>query len=190
MAMNRTRAYRRRQVRLANVILFLCGAVFGFLDLIPFSLLCILGILGNILWTGTSLGEGMITEFCKKQGDTLELRHSIDHFLDSAEVVPGIWLNAEYFAGIWNGRVIFGSVDDLVWIYTEEKLHSTIYFEPLSRMTDASHTLVFCCRNQKKYYLRIPSKAEGESVLDLVQEKYSHIMTGYSKEKQEKYSLQ
>lgn len=180
--MNRTRVYRRRQVRLANVILFLCGAVFVFLDLIPVSLLCILGILGNILWTNTFLGEGMITEFCKKRGDTVELRYSINHFLDTAEIVSGIWLNAEYFAGIQNGRVIFGSADDLVWIRMEEKIHSIIYFEPISRVTDSSHTLVVCCRNQKKYYLRIPSKAEGESVLDFVQENYSHIMTGYSKE--------
>lgn len=168
--MNRTRVYRRRQVRLANVILFLCGAVFGFLDLIPFSLLCILGILGNILWASSPLGERMITEYCRRQGDTVELRRSIDNFFNTAEVVPGIWLNAEYFAGIWNGRVIFGSTDDLVWIHMEEKMHSIIYFEPISRVTDASHTLVVCCRDQKKYYLRIHSKAEGESVLDLVQE--------------------
>lgn len=65
--MNRTRAYRRRQVRQANVILFLCGAVFGFLDLIPFSLLCIFGILGNILWIGTSLGEHPI-HWCSAAG--------------------------------------------------------------------------------------------------------------------------
>lgn len=187
--MNRMRVYRRRQGRLANAILFLCGVVFLFFYLLPLATLCMLGILGNILWASTPLGERMITEYCKRQGDTVELRHSIRDFLDTAEVVPGIWLNTEYFAGICNGRVIFGSTDDLVWVYTEEKIHSTSYFEPISRVTDASHVLVVCCRNQQKYRLRIHSKSDSERVLDIIQGKYSDIMTGYSKEKQEQYSL-
>ena len=187
--MNRMRVYRRRHGRLANVIFLLCGVVFCFFDLLPFAMLCILGILGNVLWANTPLGERMITEYCKRQGDIEELRHSIHDFLDTAEVVPGIWLNAEYFAGICNGRVIFGSTDDLVWVYTEEKIHSTSYFEPISRVTDASNVLVVYCRNQQKYRLRTHSKADSERVLDIIQEKYSDIMTGYSKEKQEQYSL-
>ncbi len=184
--MKRMRAYRRRQARPADSILIICGAIFYFIDLFPLSFLCIFGVLSNIVWTSTSLGEGMITEYCRRQGDTVELRHKIKAFFDGAEVVPGIWLDTEYFAGMCNGRVVFGNVSSILWVYASEKVHSTIYFEPISRLMDARYTLVVCCQNQQ-YRLRSRSKSDCEYVQNVWKEQNSHIMIGYSEENQQKY---
>ncbi len=181
--MDRMRRYRRKQARPANVVLCFCGIVFLYFDLLPLSFVCLFGIVGNLLWTGTRLGEQMVFCFFKEQGDRAEF----ESFMDTAELVPGIWLDEKYFAGVSNGRAVFGCRGDILWVYQKEKVGSTIYFEILSRITDASHTLVVCCKDQKIYHLRLHSRQDGKRVLQMLEAGPGSILVGYSEENGRKY---
>lgn len=154
-----------------------------------FIAVCVIAICICLIRTNTKWGEKMIETYCQDQGDTDALRHKIDSFFATQEIVPGGWVDTNYIAGLYNTTTIFAETKNLSWAYVLEKnvitgdAGSTIAVA----LTSSPATLKLHFKDKKSYELQLSSVADAEQILSYLRQNCSWVVTEYSEEIKSKY---
>ena len=160
----------------------ICLGVFGTLWVIS-----LVSFMICVLTTGTKFGERMIEQYCKEQGDTMGLRAKIENFFENAERVPEIWVDNDFFAGVYNSTVVFLPTSEIAWIYYQGNDEPITTGEEINRLAGLDKILKIHTRDRRSFEVRITGEGNADAVCGIIKQLYPHIMTGYSEENERRY---
>lgn len=166
--------------------IIICEMLFG-----GFALSCILLVAFCKLRIKTPLGEKMITKYRKEHGDTLELQNKIVTFFRTKQVLPRLWMDNEYIAGIYNTKTIFGNVKDIVWVYRKDIHKSTgngiADAAIVVANADPPASVKIYFKNRKSYYLQMDSGENADKTVELFRRNCPWVVTEETQEMRKKH---
>lgn len=118
-----------------------------------------------------------INTYIKEHQGSVVMKERINAFFATSEVVPGFWMNEQYFCGLINSKVIFCDTKDIVWAYENQIEHRTYGIK-----TGTEFFLMVGMKDGKIHQINVGKQMQTQQVLQVMQAKYPWIVIGYSDE--------